>query len=66
MIHIVNYVNKIEAIIAARENTSLKTKESKGLLAPSKPLPSKDVPKTSIDIIASMVQSIRQARKKTI
>jgi hypothetical protein len=64
MKHIQNYVDKIEAIIASKNNTKAKTKEAKGLLAPSKTLPSKEQPKTDMDVIASFVQSIRQAREE--
>jgi len=64
MKHIKTYMDKIEAIIASKNKSILKTKESKGLLAPSKVLPSKEQPKTDIDVIASFVQSIRQAREE--
>lgn len=64
MKHIENYMKKIEDIITSRSNTTTKTKESKGLLSPSKALPSKEQPKTDIDVIANFVQSIRQAREE--
>lgn len=64
MKHIEVYMKKIEDIIASKSKTATKTKESKGLLAPSKPLPSEEKPKTDIDVIASFVQSIRQAREE--
>ena len=59
-----NYVAKIEAIIASKNKTTTKVKESKGLLAPSKTLPSKEQPKSELDVIANFVQSIRQAREE--
>lgn len=37
MQHIKNYMNKIEALISAKEKGAKKTKEAKGLLAPTKP-----------------------------
>lgn len=64
MQHIKNYVKKIDSIIASRNNVTTKTKESKGLLAPSKTLPSKEQPKTDVDVIASFVQSIRRSREE--
>ena len=57
-------MDKIEAIIASKNKSTMKTKEAKGLLAPSKTLPSKEQPKTDIDVIAIFVQSIRQAREE--
>lgn len=64
MQHIKNYIAKIDAIIASRNKTATKTKESKGLLTPSKTLPSKEQPKTDMDVIASFVQSIRKSREE--
>jgi hypothetical protein len=64
MKHIKTYMNKIEALIASKNKSTLKTKESKGLLAPSKALPSKEQPKTDIDVVANFVNSIRQAREE--
>lgn len=64
MKHIKDYMNKIEDIIASKNKTTTKTKEAKGLLSPSKTLPSKEQSKTEIDVIASFVQSIRQAREE--
>lgn len=64
MQHIKNYINKIDSIIASRSKASAKTKDSKGLLAPSKTLPSKEQPKTDMDVIASFVQSIRKSREE--
>lgn len=64
MKHIKNYMKKIEDIIASKTKTTTKTKESKGLLSPSKTLPSKEQPKTDTDVIANFVQSIRQAREE--
>lgn len=64
MKHIKTYMNKIEAVIASKNKSTLKTKESKGLLAPSKALPSKEQPKTDIDVVANFVNSIRQAREE--
>lgn len=62
MKHIQQYMKKIEAIIAAKEKTDVKSSKSKGLLAPSKVL-SQDSPKSDVDLIAGFVQSIRQERK---
>jgi len=62
MKHIKQYMKKIEAIIAAKEKTDVKSSKSKGLLAPSKVL-SEEGPKSDVDVIASFVQSIRQERK---
>jgi hypothetical protein len=64
MKHIKTYMNKIEALIASKNKSTLKTKESKGLLEPSKALPSKEQPKTDIDVVANFVNSIRQAREE--
>lgn len=64
MKHIKTYMNKIEALIASKNKSTLKTKESKGLLVPSKALPSKEQPKTDIDVVANFVNSIRQAREE--
>ena len=64
MKHIKSYMNKIEAMIASQNKTNTKTKESKGLLSPSKNLASKDQPKNELDIIVGFVQSIRQAREE--
>lgn len=64
MKHIKSYMNKIEAMIASQNKTNTKTKESKGLLSPSKNLTSKDQPKNELDIIVGFVQSIRQAREE--
>jgi hypothetical protein len=63
MEHIKNYMAKIESMIASKEDKPAKSSKNKGLLAPSKPLTSKEKPKTEIDVIASMVYSIRQERK---
>lgn len=63
MKHIEKYMKKIEAIIASKEKTDVKSSKSKGLLAPSKALPSEETPKSEIDVIASFVHSIRQERK---
>lgn len=62
MKHIEKYMKKIEAIIAAKEKTDVRSSKSKGLLAPSK-MPSEEKPKSDIDVIAGFVQSIRQERK---
>ena len=64
MQHIKNYVRKIDAIIDSRNKSMTKTKDSKGLLAPSKTLPSEEQPKTEMDVIASFVQSIRKSREE--
>lgn len=64
MQHIKNYMKKIESIVALRNSTSAKTKDGKGLLSPSKTLPSKEQPKTDIDVIASFVQNIRKSREE--
>jgi hypothetical protein len=64
MKHIKNFVNKINGIIEARDKSSSKIKQSKGLLSPSKEMASIDQPKTEIDVIATFVQSIRQAREE--
>lgn len=64
MKHIKSYMKKIEDIIASKTKTTTKTKEVKGLLSPSKTLPSKEQSKTEIDVIVSFVQSIRQAREE--
>jgi hypothetical protein len=63
MEHIKNYMAKIEAMIASREDKSTKSSKNKGLLAPSKPLTSEEKPKNEMDVIANMVYSIRQERK---
>lgn len=62
MQHIKSYMNKIENIISSREKGTKKTKEAKGLLAPTKP--SESSQKTELDVIASFVQSIRQSREE--
>jgi hypothetical protein len=64
MQHIKKYMSKIDAIIASRIKATTKTKGSKGLLAPSKTLPSDEQQKTDMDVIASFVQSIRQSREE--
>lgn len=64
MKHIKNYMKKIEAIISSSNKSTTKTKDSKGLLSPSKALPSEKQPKTEIDVIVNFVQSIRQAREE--
>jgi hypothetical protein len=64
MQHIKNYIRKIDTIIASRNNATTKTKDSKGLLTPSKTLPSKEQPKTDMDVIVSFVQSIRKSREE--
>ena len=63
MEHIKNYMAKIEAMIASKEDKSTKSSKNKGLLAPSKPLTSEEKPKNEMDVIANMVYSIRQERK---
>jgi len=55
-------MNKIEALISSREKGTKKTKEARGLLAPTKPSASSQ--KTELDIVASFVQSIRQSREE--
>jgi hypothetical protein len=62
MQHIKNYMSKIEDIISSREKGTTKTKEAKGLLAPTKP--SESSQKNELDVIASFVQSIRQSREE--
>lgn len=62
MQHIKNYMNKVEALISSREKGTKKTKEAKGLLAPTKP--SESSQKTEMDVVASFVQSIRQSREE--
>lgn len=66
MKHIEKYMKKIEAVIAAKDKTGAKSSKSKGLLAPSKSLPSEETPKSDIDVIAIFVQSIRQERKENL
>lgn len=63
MEHIKVYVAKIESMIASKEGNQTKTSKNKGLLAPSKPTSSEEKSKTEMDVIASMVYSIRQERK---
>jgi hypothetical protein len=62
MKHIKNYIDKIEGIISSKEKGANKTKEAKGLLAPTKP--SASSPRTELDIIVNFVQSIRQSREE--
>ncbi len=62
MQHIKNYIDKIEALISSKEKGAKKSKEAKGLLAPTKPLASSQ--QTELDIVASFVQSIRQSREE--
>jgi hypothetical protein len=62
MQHIKNYIDKIEALVSSREKGAKKTKEAKGLLAPTKPSASSQ--QTELDIVASFVQSIRQSREE--
>jgi hypothetical protein len=64
MQHIKNYIAKIDAIIASQSKATTKIKDSKGLLTPSKTLPSKEQPKTDMDVIASFVKSIRKSREE--
>lgn len=63
MEHIKSYMNKIEAMIAAKEDKPNKSSKNKGLLAPSKPLTSEEKPKNELDMIAQIVYKIRQERK---
>lgn len=63
MEHIKNYMAKIEAMVASKEEKPTKSSKNKGLLAPSKPLTSNEKPKNELDVIASMVYNIRQERK---
>ena len=62
MQHIKNYINKIEALISDKEKGAKKTKDAKGLLAPTKP--SMSSKQTELDVIVSFVQSIRQSREE--
>jgi hypothetical protein len=62
MQHIKNYMTKIEALISSKEKGAKKTKEAKGLLAPTKPSTSSQ--QTELDVVASFVQSIRQSREE--
>jgi cbb3-type cytochrome oxidase cytochrome c subunit len=62
MQHIKNYMNKIEALISSKEKGAKKTKESKGLLSPTKPSASSQ--QTELDVIVAFVQSIRQSREE--
>jgi len=55
-------MNKIEALISAKEKGAKKTKEAKGLLAPTKPSTAKQ--QTELDVIVTFVQSIRQSREE--
>lgn len=66
MKHIEKYMKKIDAVVASRDKTMVKSSKSKGLLAPSKPLSSEETPKSDIDVIAAFVQSIRQERKEIL
>jgi len=62
MQYVKNYVDKIEALISAKEKGVKKTKEAKGLLTPKKS--SATSQQSELDVIAAFVQSIRQSREE--
>lgn len=67
MQHIKVYYNKVEDILKKRTNGKRKAKGSKGLLAPSGETMSMDkTERQQIDVIADIVEGIRQAREEML
>ena len=67
MQHIKVYYNKVEDVLKSRSNGKRKVKNSKGLLAPSgESMPTAKNERQQIDVIADIVEGIRQAREEML
>jgi hypothetical protein len=64
--HIKSYYDKIEAVIASRVKSKKPTKPRKGLLSPSGAAPSAAKEQSQIEMIADMVQGIRDAKEEIL
>jgi hypothetical protein len=64
--HIKTYYDKIEAIIASRQQTKKPKKARKGLLSPSSDAATSSKERTQLEVIADIVEGIREAKEEIL